>query len=99
MARVFRESCRTFVVQAGDLEVIRWRAGVIKFAANGTKFRMKAERWNGVSGKDTGGSQWFVRISGSAPDGLYCFWARDSRLDVVDISRGHVIRRMIISER
>jgi len=55
-----------------------------------------------LSGKDTGGSQWFVTHSPQPHlDGGYTVFGRVIRgMDVVDnIARGDVIRRMIISER
>jgi cyclophilin family peptidyl-prolyl cis-trans isomerase/HEAT repeat protein len=55
-----------------------------------------------LSGKDTGGSQWFVTHSPQPHlDGGYTVFGRVIRgLDVVDnIARGDVIRRVIISER
>jgi len=55
-----------------------------------------------LSGKDTGGSQWFVTHSPQPHlDGGYTVFGRVIRgMDVVDnIARGDVIRRVIISER
>jgi cyclophilin family peptidyl-prolyl cis-trans isomerase/HEAT repeat protein len=55
-----------------------------------------------LSGKDTGGSQWFVTHSPQPHlDGGYTVFGRVIRgIDVVDnIARGDAIRRMIISER
>jgi cyclophilin family peptidyl-prolyl cis-trans isomerase len=55
-----------------------------------------------LSGKDTGGSQWFVTHSPQPHlDGGYTVFGRVvSGMDVVDnIARGDVIRRVIISER
>ena len=55
-----------------------------------------------LSGKDTGGSQWFVTHSPQPHlDGGYTVFGRVIRgMDVVDkIARGDVIRRVIISEK
>jgi peptidyl-prolyl cis-trans isomerase B (cyclophilin B) len=55
-----------------------------------------------LSGKDTGGSQWFVTHSPQPHlDGGYTVFGRVIRgMDVVDnIARGDVIRRVMISER
>ncbi len=55
-----------------------------------------------LSGKDTGGSQWFVTHSPQPHlDGGYTVFGRVIRgMDVVDnIARGDVIRRVIVSER
>jgi cyclophilin family peptidyl-prolyl cis-trans isomerase len=55
-----------------------------------------------LSGKDTGGSQWFVTHSPQPHlDGGYTVFARViSGMDVVDrIARGDVIRRVVINER
>jgi cyclophilin family peptidyl-prolyl cis-trans isomerase/HEAT repeat protein len=55
-----------------------------------------------LSGKDTGGSQWFVTHSPQPHlDGGYTVFARVIRgMDVVDrIVRGDVIRRVMVSER
>jgi cyclophilin family peptidyl-prolyl cis-trans isomerase/HEAT repeat protein len=55
-----------------------------------------------LSGKDTGGSQWFVTHSPQPHlDGGYMVFGRVIRgMDVVDrIARGDVIRRVIVSER
>lgn len=55
-----------------------------------------------LSGKDTGGSQWFVTHSPQPHlDGGYTVFGRVIRgMDVVDsIARGDVIRRAIVSER
>jgi cyclophilin family peptidyl-prolyl cis-trans isomerase/HEAT repeat protein len=55
-----------------------------------------------LSGKDTGGSQWFVTHSPQPHlDGGYTVFGRVIRgMDVIDnIARGDVIRRVIISER
>ena len=55
-----------------------------------------------LSGKDTGGSQWFVTHSPQPHlDGGYTVFGRVIRgMDVVDnIVRGDVIRRVIVNER
>jgi len=55
-----------------------------------------------LSGKDTGGSQWFVTHSPQPHlDGGYTVFGRVIRgMDVVDnIARGDIIRRITISER
>jgi cyclophilin family peptidyl-prolyl cis-trans isomerase len=55
-----------------------------------------------LSGKDTGGSQWFVTHSPQPHlDGGYTVFGRVIRgMDVVDnIARGDVIRRVIVSEK
>ncbi|HYT50471.1 MAG TPA: peptidylprolyl isomerase, partial [Pyrinomonadaceae bacterium] len=55
-----------------------------------------------LSGKDTGGSQWFVTHSPQPHlDGGYTVFGRVIRgMDVVDnVARGDVIRRVIVSER
>ena len=55
-----------------------------------------------LSGKDTGGSQWFVTHSPQPHlDGGYTVFGRVIRgMDVVDnIARGDVIRRVVVSER
>jgi cyclophilin family peptidyl-prolyl cis-trans isomerase/HEAT repeat protein len=55
-----------------------------------------------LSGKDTGGSQWFVTHSPQPHlDGGYTVFGRVVRgMDVIDsIARGDVIRRVIVSER
>ena len=55
-----------------------------------------------LSGKDTGGSQWFVTHSPQPHlDGGYTIFGRVIRgMDVVDnIERGDVIRRIVVSER
>jgi cyclophilin family peptidyl-prolyl cis-trans isomerase len=55
-----------------------------------------------LSGKDTGGSQWFVTHSPQPHlDGGYTVFGRVVRgMDVVDnIARGDVIRRVVVNER
>jgi cyclophilin family peptidyl-prolyl cis-trans isomerase len=55
-----------------------------------------------LSGKDTGGSQWFVTHSPQAHlDGGYTVFGRVIRgMDVVDkIVRGDVIRRVLVNDR
>ena len=55
-----------------------------------------------LSGKDTGGSQWFVTHSPQPHlDGGYTVFGRVTRgMDVVDnIARGNTIRRVIVNER
>jgi cyclophilin family peptidyl-prolyl cis-trans isomerase len=55
-----------------------------------------------LSGKDTGGSQWFVTHSPQPHlDGGYTIFGRVIRgMDVVDsIARGDTIRQVIVNER
>jgi len=55
-----------------------------------------------LSGKDTGGSQWFVTHSPQPHlDGGYTVFGRViSGMEVVDnIARGDMIRRVIVNER
>jgi cyclophilin family peptidyl-prolyl cis-trans isomerase/HEAT repeat protein len=92
-----------FVVQAGDPRGDQ-NGGPgyqIRCEINETPYD-RAAVGMALSGKDTGGSQWFVTHSPQPHlDGGYTVFGRVIRgMDVVDkIARGDVIRRVIVSER
>jgi cyclophilin family peptidyl-prolyl cis-trans isomerase/HEAT repeat protein len=92
-----------FVVQAGDPRGDQ-NGGPgyqIRCEINQTLFE-RAAVGMALSGKDTGGSQWFVTHSPQPHlDGGYTVFGHVMRgMDVVDrIARGDVIRRVIVNER
>jgi cyclophilin family peptidyl-prolyl cis-trans isomerase/HEAT repeat protein len=92
-----------FVVQAGDPRGDQ-NGGpgyTIRCEINEVLFE-RAAVGMALSGKDTGGSQWFVTLSPQPHlDGGYTvFGTVISGMDVIDkIARGDVIRRVVISER
>ncbi|HSQ25103.1 MAG TPA: peptidylprolyl isomerase, partial [Pyrinomonadaceae bacterium] len=92
-----------FVIQAGDPRGDQ-NGGPgysIRCEINGVAFE-RASLGMALSGKDTGGSQWFVTHSPQPHlDGGYTVFGRVIRgMDVVDnIARGDTIRRVIVDER
>jgi cyclophilin family peptidyl-prolyl cis-trans isomerase len=92
-----------FVIQAGDPRGDQ-NGGpgyTIRCEINPVLFE-RAAVGMALSGKDTGGSQWFVTHSPQPHlDGGYTVFGQVIRgMDVVDnISRGDVIRRVIVNER
>jgi len=92
-----------FVIQAGDPRGDQ-NGGPgyqIRCEINGMMFE-RAAVGMALSGKDTGGSQWFVTHSAQPHlDGGYTVFGNVIRgMDVVDkIVRGDVIRRVIVNER
>lgn len=92
-----------FVVQAGDPRGDQ-NGGPgyqIRCEINETPYE-RAAVGMALSGKDTGGSQWFVTHSPQPHlDGGYTVFGRVTRgMEVVDkITRGAVIRRVIVNER